>query len=90
MYNLIYIALSLCIVACIAIIYNLMRKVEELEDSVVEQYNESSRINETLQAMQIQMLEIDSTGAFQSDDEVGAVFNQLKQVVDMEKEDINE
>ncbi len=67
-----------------------MRKVEELEDSVVEQYNESSRINETLQAMQIQMLEIDSTGAFQSDDEVGAVFNQLKQVVDMEKEDINE
>tara|TARA_B100001093_G_scaffold236658_1_gene226763 strand:+ start:6336 stop:6533 length:198 start_codon:yes stop_codon:yes gene_type:complete len=61
-----------------------MRKVEELEDSIVEQYTQSSRINETLVNMQQKMDEIDETGAFESDDQVGEVFNQLKSVIKQE------
>ena len=78
------IILSIALIVCIYVIYNLMRKVEELEDSIVDQYTQSSRINETLISMQQKMDEIDETGAFESDDQVGEVFNQLKSVIKQE------
>jgi len=78
------IILSIALIVCAYVIYNLMRKVEELEDSIVEQYTQSSRINETLVNMQQKMDEIDETGAFESDDQVGEVFNQLKSVIKQE------
>jgi len=78
------IILSIALIVCAYVIYNLIRKVEELEDSIVEQYTQSSRINETLVNMQQKMDEIDETGAFESDDQVGEVFNQLKSVIKQE------
>tara|TARA_A100001015_G_C14900849_1_gene676346 strand:- start:22 stop:282 length:261 start_codon:yes stop_codon:yes gene_type:complete len=75
------IILGIALIVCIYIIYNLMRKVEDLEDSIVNQYNQTSRINETLSNMQEKMKEIDETGAFESDDQVGEIFNQLKSII---------
>ncbi len=34
------------------------------------------------------MKDIDSTGAFESDDEVGSVFNQLKETIEIYKKEI--
>jgi len=78
------ILLGIALIVCIYIIYNLMCKVEDLEDGIVDQYNQTSRISETLTNMQEKMKEIDDTGAFESDDQVGEVFNQLKTVINEE------
>ena len=51
--------------------YNLFRKLEVLEDEIENNLTIFKGIYNT-------MKEIDSTGAFQSDDEVGSVFADLK------------
>lgn len=67
------------IMSCIAVTFgyttfNLTRKVETLETWVE---NFSSQIN----SVQTELEEIDESGAFKSDDEVGAVFSQIKETV---------
>ena len=55
--------------------FNLTRKVERLE-TWVEGYVD--RINET----QSTLKEIDDKGTFQADDEVGVVFQSIKETID--------
>ena len=67
------------IMSCIAVTFayttfNLTRKVETLETWVE---NFSSQIN----TVQTELEEIDESGAFASDDEVGAIFTQIKETV---------
>ena len=56
------------------VIWNLMKKTELLETWVETFTRRIQYIQEDLKA-------IDSTGHFESDDEVGAIFNQIKETV---------
>ena len=55
-------------------IWNLMRKTELLETWVEE-------FTQRIQIVQNDLSEIDSKGAFESDDETGTIFEQIKETV---------
>ena len=57
------------------IIWNLMKKTERLEDWI-EEY--SQKIIDTKKTMDL----LDSEGKFESDDEIGTVFNAIKGAID--------
>ena len=63
--------------------FNLIERIEELEDevSLYELRNEETK--EALESMLEQMREIDLRGSFESDDEVGSVFTQLKTIIEI-------
>ena len=56
------------------IIWNLNRKTELLETWVE---NFSGRVNQVQQDMS----DIDSTGHFEADDEIGSIFNTIKEII---------
>ena len=56
------------------VIWNLMRKTELLETWVEDFGNRVTRVQQELG-------EIDSTGHFEADDEVGSIFTSIKEVV---------
>ena len=70
----IIIFLILCLAAAGYAIYNLLNKLERYEDVI--NANTDSYI-----AIYNAMKEIDSTGAFESDDEVGSTFQDLKNLI---------
>ena len=57
------------------IIWNLFRKTELLETWVED-------FTQRIQIVQNNLKEIDSKGAFESDDETGTIFEQIKETVD--------
>tara|TARA_R110001592_G_scaffold185535_3_gene429590 strand:- start:1297 stop:1557 length:261 start_codon:yes stop_codon:yes gene_type:complete len=61
--------------------YNLMKKVEVLQDDLLNMDDvlqfERKNIKDAIESMR----EIDSKGGFESNDEVGAIFDSLKEVV---------
>ena len=57
----------------------LVRIIELLQD---RSYNERIAVQSSLNTMLDEMREIDIRGSFESDDEVGAVFTELKQLVE--------
>jgi len=70
------------------VIWNLMRKTELLETWVEDFSDRIVRVQEEL-------AEIDSTGHFEADDEVGTIFQSIKEVIndlnkDTEQELISE
>jgi len=70
------------------VIWNLMRKTELLETWVEDFSDRIVRVQEEL-------TEIDSTGHFESDDEVGTIFQSIKEVINdinnvSEKESVSE
>jgi hypothetical protein len=56
------------------VIWNLMRKTELLE-TWVEDFGDS------ITRVQQELKDIDSTGHFEADDEVGSIFESIKEVV---------
>ena len=74
------------------IIYNLLRKVETLETYVeeLETSNQSydefyTELRTRVNSMNSHLKNIDRLGSFQSDDETGYVFKELRQII----EDLN-
>ena len=65
---------------------NTMRKIERLE-TIIEEQDEYFLIKTKIANAITEMREIDSRGGFESDDEVGGVFNTLKDVVEELGED---
>tara|TARA_B110000196_G_C21064784_1_gene624271 strand:- start:898 stop:1158 length:261 start_codon:yes stop_codon:yes gene_type:complete len=65
------------------VIWNLMKKTELLEDFVGNIGEKIINVNERLN-------QIDSTGHFESDDEVGTIFDTIKETVNELDEFINE
>ena len=63
-------------------VWNLLSKLERYEDILEENTETYIQI---LNAMQ----EIDSTGAFESDDEVGSTFTDLKNLIEKNKNVLN-
>jgi hypothetical protein len=71
------------------VIYNLLRKLESHEDviSELEKSNEEYELlfddmKQTLNNSASQMRQIDRLGSFESDDETGYVFKELKGIVE--------
>ena len=56
------------------VIWNLMRKTELLETWVEDFGDRVTRVQQELS-------EIDSTGHFESDDEIGSIFDSIKEVI---------
>ena len=76
------IIVSSLLIASLYVNYNLFRKLEVLEDEIESNLNIFRGIYKT-------MKDIDSTGAFESDDEVGSVFADLKNVVERNEQLLN-
>ena len=74
----------LCILLLIYIIAlrNLLVKVENYEDVVRDQVNYLNNISKTITESQKHLHNLDERGVFQSDDEVGLFFEQMKEVQD--------
>ena len=68
------IVLGLFVLAEGYVIWNLMRKTELLETWVEDFGNRVTRVQQELN-------DIDSTGHFESDDEIGSIFTSIKEVV---------
>ena len=64
------------------IIRNLMYKVEKYEDAVRDQTRYLQNISNAIGESQKHLQSLDEKGVFQSDDEVGEFFNQMKYVQD--------
>ena len=70
------------------VIWNLTRKTELLETWIEDFSDRISRVQQELS-------DIDSTGHFESDDEIGAIFNSIKEIINdlnnfVESEEISE
>jgi hypothetical protein len=77
-----YIIIGVLTLSNIFFIYRGTQLVRQVEDAI----NESDTINEqtieTLTKMQEEMKQIDIRGSFESDDEVGVVFKELKGIIE--------
>ena len=81
-----YITLFVSLVINGVLIYRGVSLVRELE-SVEARYNEVIEQYEvTTESMLQEMKSLDLNGSFESDDEVGAVFTQLKDLIQSYKE----
>ena len=61
-------------------IRNLLLKVERYEDVVQDQVTYLQNISKTIAESEAHLKNLDSKGAFQSDDEVGEFFRQMQEV----------
>ena len=67
---------------------NFVKQNEKLNDSAQEYFDNQINTQIKLESMLKQMKEIDLKGSFESDDEVGAVFTQLKDIIEIYKNEI--
>ena len=80
--------LGLLVLAEGYVIWNLTRKTELLETWIED-------FSERVARVQQEMSDIDSTGHFEADDEVGSIFDGIKEIINdlndfVEKESISE
>jgi hypothetical protein len=64
------------------IIFNLLRKVENLTEQTEKTNADISQIYQDLNTTFSEMKVIDAKGGFEADDEVGTTFKNLKEVID--------
>lgn len=83
------IILSIILFISFYIIYNLLRKVEVLEEELLDTIDEVLNMKFKVNNAVTEMRQIDSTEVFESDDETGTIFKTLLEVVE-ELEDIDE
>jgi hypothetical protein len=67
---------------------NLVKQNEQLIDAIEGYDDRQIRTQDKLESMLQQMREIDIRGSFESDDEVGAVFTELKETIETYKNEI--
>ena len=82
------ITLCVLLVVCIYTTINLLRKNEKLSDQILELddviINVYRRFDDALE----QMRAADQKGGFESDDEIGQVFSQIKGIIEDIKQDL--
>ena len=67
---------------------NLVKQNEQLLDTIREYDNRQIDTQIKVESMLAKMREIDLKGSFESDDEVGDVFTQLKEIIETYKNEI--
>lgn len=70
--------LSLAVVALSYGCYNLIKQNESLEEVAMFYQTKMDEIRELALQTEVQLKELDIKGAFESDDEVGTVFQNIK------------
>jgi len=86
--TILYIIIGVLTVSNIFFIWRGTKLVKEVEDRVND-YDELVEYSiQTLERMQNEMKEIDIRGSFESDDEVGVVFNELKNTIEKYKNNL--
>ena len=64
---------------------NIVKQNEQLLDTIMEYDNREISTQSNLESMLSKMKEIDIRGSFESDDEVGVVFSELKETIETYK-----
>jgi hypothetical protein len=78
------------IVLLILIVWNLLRKLEKLEDAIDDRNELIDKIDTNFNDAYKRMTEIDRVGSFEADDESGYIFNKIKDVMeDLKNENTN-
>jgi hypothetical protein len=72
--------LSVIVVILIFTTFNLLRKNEKQEDILVEYMKYLSKISKTIEISNERLKKIDASGRFESDDEVGFFFKNIKKI----------
>lgn len=72
-----YILGALCL-AFIFVSFNLLKKVERLEDIILDQQKYMQQLSDIIEESDTLIKTVDERGTFKSDDEVGAFFNYLQ------------
>lgn len=67
---------------------NLVKQNERLEDIIREYDDRETQTELRLESMLQKMRDIDIRGSFESDDEVGSVFSELKETIETYKNEI--
>ena len=74
--------LGVIIVVLVYIVYNLNRKVIKQEDVLEYQVDYLRKVSYLISESKIYVEQLDESGAFRSDDEVGVFFNFMKEIQD--------
>ena len=77
----IIIILSAALIGSLYIIYNLLRKYEQGEEYIENLESWVAEFSKTITSMNKEIKNIDNKGSFESDDEVGYFFKQLKLII---------
>jgi hypothetical protein len=72
------------------LIYRGQNLIKEMEDVQVFTEEQKQEYRTTLDTMLERMRKIDIRGSFESDDEVGVVFNELKNLIESYNEESNQ
>ena len=78
-----YIVIGILSIGCISLgftTFNLLRKVEKIEDVVIRYDRFISEFSKQLDNTDKRLKEIDEKGTFKSDDEIGWFFKQIKRL----------
>lgn len=67
---------------------NIVKQNEQLRDAIEGYDDRQIRTKDKLESMLQQMRDIDIKGSFESDDEVGTVFSELKETIETYKNEI--
>jgi cell division protein FtsB len=78
----IIITLTILLVSSIYANINLLKNIEVLENFVENQAEEMNRLRVIVIDMRNELKAIDKRGSFESDDEVGFFFKQLKSIIE--------
>ena len=71
------------------IVWNLLRKVEKLEDGIEESDKLIESAAESVDKALARMREIDRVGSFEADDESGFIFEEIQTALDKLNNEIN-
>jgi hypothetical protein len=80
LFYIITVSLVALLLILVYIINNLLKKVELYEDIIEDQTEYLKKISTTVEEGDKHLKTLDERGVFQSDDEIGEFFNQLKEV----------
>ncbi len=80
LFYIITVSLVALLIILVYIINNLLKKVELYEDIIEDQTEYLKNISTTVEEGDKHLKTLDERGVFQSDDEIGEFFNQLKEV----------
>ena len=75
--------LSVLVIALGYTTFNLLRKFEKQEDSLVGYLDYLDKLSRVIEVADEKMKDVDSKGTFSSDDEVGFFFQQIKGLQDI-------
>ena len=74
------IILSILVVTLGFTTYNLLKINEKQEDIIVGYMTYLNKVSDTIEAADKKLKEVDYKGSFESDDEIGFVFEQIKSI----------